>query len=208
MTIMKLNHDTINFATDYCTGKITYIDNPLLANIIDAYIDDANSSTLREAITANVCGYKWISEKLGFDAVDESTEEFKEIKPKRHSKGKFDGGGNFSDLTPKRIDQFKETESGMISSYFVDRRLGYVIEFSLFDIIDHIESQVYKKCVVDGNRYARSTGYNFRHWINSNKLKIHYLNLDLLKEKKCLNKEFEKLLEQKVNDRKLLEQKI
>jgi hypothetical protein len=197
MTIVKLNQSSINLATDFCTGKIKEFSDPVLANFILSYLDDSNSSTLREAVTANICKYKWLNEKLGYDAVDEVTQEYKEIKPKRYTKGRFDGSGNFSDLTPERILKFKETEkeTGMISSFFIHGRLGYVIEFGLSDILDHIASQVHKKCIVEKNRYARSSRYTFKNWINSPKIKIHYIDLPLLKEKNCIHKEFIGLLE-------------
>lgn len=213
MYIMKISQKNIEKITDYCTGKITNLGDEDFTNLVLAYLDDSNSSTIREAVTANVCKYKWISEKLGWDAVDEATNEFKEIKPKRHSKDKkFNGGGNFSDLTPERIkkyqDSLQDSQYGMISSFFINGRLCYVAEFKLSDILPHLAEKVHKKCVKEGNRYARSVEYNYKHYIHSPNLKIHYIDFDLINEKKCFNEEFLEILEQKTNDRKLLEQKV
>jgi hypothetical protein len=181
-----MNQHTIDHITDFVTGKTSVLGDNNYTDLALAYLSDKNSSTLREAITANICGYEWITTKLGFDAVDTATGEFKEIKPKLWSKGRADGGGNFSDLTPKRIAAFKEQPSGMISSFFVNNKLAYVIEYKLSDIMQRLEEQVHLKCVVQQNQYARSCTFNFKHYMDSPHLKIHYIDMQLIDETQCL----------------------
>lgn len=190
MNITILSQDTINLVTKYCLGEIEGFHDPILNNLILSYLDDSNSSTLREAVTSNICGYKWSSDKLGYDALNESTDRHVEIKPKRYSSGLFNGGGNFTDLTPERFSRIKKDNPAMICSFFVYGRLGYIFEFDFADIADAIWENVYTKCVVDRNQYARSSTFNYAHWINSPNLKKHYINLPLLTSKKCLNKKF------------------
>jgi len=202
LIITKLSQEVIKYATEYCLGKIKDEDikDPMFANLMFAYLDDANSSTLREAITANMCGYTWLSEKLGADAIDDETKELKEIKPKRHTKGRFRGAGNFSDLTPERIAQYKKESYGIISSFFIGKKIGYVIEFKMSDIIDCLEKQVIKKCIVEKNKYARSVSFDYKDWIDSPHIKLHYIDLPLLRNANCMAKEFQYKLELKFNN--------
>ena len=97
-----LNQNNIKKITRYVIGEITELGDELYTNLALSYLNDKNSSTLREAITADVCGYEWISEKLGYDAIDTSNNKFKEIKPKSNWV-KYSGNGNFSDLNRKRL---------------------------------------------------------------------------------------------------------
>ena len=65
---------------DRAIGKAIVLD-PLLQEVLDLYMTDVNSSSLREYITTWICGYEPIFGKLGRDAYDPTNNKSKEIKP-------------------------------------------------------------------------------------------------------------------------------
>jgi hypothetical protein len=185
-----LTEEIIEIGYKICTGEAETFGNHYADKLFFAYLNDVNSSTTREALTAYGCNYKWLNGKLGFDAIDESTGEEKEIKPKLYTKIKSSGSGNFSDLTPKRIEKFKNKDFGMINSFFVNNRLAYILEFKFSDILPTIENQVNEKCIIGKNTYARSSQYNYVHYVNSPNLKFHKIDWDLITSTSCINKKF------------------
>jgi hypothetical protein len=178
MTILTQN--TINYVTDFVTGKIKLDNDTIKNNLILSYLSDKNSSTLREAITANICGYKWSSEKLGYDAFDESRQLPVEIKPKLKTKSGFNGNGNFSDLTPEKVNEMLQNNLIMVSSLFHNSQLIHVIEFPFLVIHPVIEKQVFEKCVINKQKQARSANFSSKDYHDSD-IKIHYLNAELSK---------------------------
>ncbi|MEO0139317.1 MAG: hypothetical protein ABIL16_08235 [candidate division WOR-3 bacterium] len=83
----------------------------ILVDLITLYINDKNSSTLREFITVSIAGYEHKKEKVGYDGYKLSSYGkplMCEAKPKNVSKNgerKLDGGGNFTDYTPERLER-------------------------------------------------------------------------------------------------------
>jgi hypothetical protein len=143
-------------------------------------ITDVNSSRLREDLTSFVCGYKSISGKLGYDAVDSVTNQYKEIKPKLFTGKSTNGGGNFTDMTMLRLEKMKNDNINVITSFFSYGKLIYILEFPFECIYDRLYEQIYEKCVVKKNSYTRSASFTYKHYIDNPKLQVKYINWNLV----------------------------
>ena len=86
----------LKLAVDRSLGKPTDDQGELFEELYREYMADANSSSLREQITAAVAGCKSLPGKLGRDAIDIHGRE-KEIKPKNYTTQRHNGGGCFND---------------------------------------------------------------------------------------------------------------
>ena len=194
ISVHKPSQDYIDAALKFCTRQIDTLGHPLADDALFTHLDDSNSSLLREAVLAHVANLKWCSEKHGPDAMDPVTGKNYEIKPKRGDKSPFKGGGSFSDLTEKRIEAMKTTNDGMIVGLFVERRLVLALEFLLSDIMPKLEAKVIKECVEGKNRYARSSGFDYRNYKDSKNLKIIYIDEDMIAEYECIHHELYDLI--------------
>ena len=170
-----INQNNIKKITRYVIGEITELGDELYTNLALSYLNDKNSSTLREAITADVCGYEWISEKLGYDAIDTSNNKFKEIKPKSNWV-KYSGNGNFSDLNRKRLIKMISDNSDVVCSLFNDSKLVIVFEFKLNQIYEKLNKQVIEKCEKKGQDHVRSANFSINDVDGD--IKVHYYNVN------------------------------
>ena len=93
------------------------------------YMEDVNSSSLREIITILVAGYDPIPGKLGRDAIDRLTGASKEAKPKSYTGTSTNGSGCFNDYTRERYNKDIQENLDIVHSLFIGDRLAYVIEF-------------------------------------------------------------------------------
>ena len=129
-------HKELNaFLLDKSKDNLIAIFNDLLTT----YINDKNSSTLREFITVAVAGYNHNEEKIGYNGYRQTTissgeYEYCEVKPKnidrldleKYRNGekktirKLDAGGNFTDYTWKRFDKDLQANLNMLISGFFD----------------------------------------------------------------------------------------
>ncbi len=171
----------LKLAVDRSLGKPTKNQGELFEELYNAYMSDANSSSLREQITAAVAGCKTIPGKLGRDAIDINGVE-KEIKPKNWTGKRTNGGGCFNDYTRKRWKKDCSVNLPIISSLFAEGMLIYVVEFTFDTIADRLDEQIIRVCETEGNRYVRSCSWTYANWIDYPMLKVHYINKDLLKE--------------------------
>lgn len=134
-----MNQELANIIKIYSTGTHKELSNYLLdkskdtiiATLIDLltmYINDKNSSTIREFITVSLAGYTHKEGKIGYNGFRQSAyvpgkTEKCEAKPKnidtiefeKYEKGerktspaKLNGGGNFTDYTPARFERDKK----------------------------------------------------------------------------------------------------
>jgi len=172
----------LKLAVDRSLGKPTEDQGELFEELYREYMADANSSSLREQITAAVAGCKSIPGKLGRDAIDIDGIE-KEIKPKNWNGVKrTDGGGCFNDYTRKRWKKDCNVNLPIIASLFAKGMLIYVVEFTFDTIADRLDEQITRICEEQGNRYVRSCTWSYKHWIDYPMLRVHYINKELLKE--------------------------
>lgn len=176
---------------DKALGKDVQAD-PLLLELLDIYMNDKNSSTMRELITVLLAGYESIPGKLGRDALDTRTNKEKECKPKNYNGTSAQrGAGCFNDYTRKRFQQDLTDSLDIVGSLFVNNQCAFVVEYNIDAIKDKLEQQVHEKCEVKSNAYVRSASWAYDSYINHDSFKIHFIDQDLiLSNPKCMVKPF------------------
>ena len=165
--------------------------------LLTMYINDKNSSTLREYITTIIAGYTYHTQKLGYNEYKQvgigEGSEYCEVKPKNINKNdkkdkKLSGDGNFTDYTWDRFERDYNANLNMLISGFIDGKLIYVIEFPFknTDFCNRLKTQLEKKFLnkirKEGD-YLRSCSFSFKDYIYSDDFKIKFLlNKKELKE--------------------------
>jgi len=176
MTISKQLQQVI---LDYATGKQINVD-PLLLELLQIYMNDKNSSTMRELVTVILAGYDPIPGKLGRDAIDPVTKKEKECKPKNYSGTAQRGEGCFNDYTRDRFNKDVNENLDIVSSLFIDDKCAFVAEYSIDAVKDKLDKQIHEKCEVKQNSYVRSASWAYDSWVNHDSVKIHYIDMDLI----------------------------
>lgn len=204
---MDKNH--LDIITNYCTGTITKkeltdMNGYHYVELLDSYLNDLNSSRLRQDITCNVIGLKVNDKKLGYDSADSSDE----VKPKNISstsikKTKLDCGGNYSDLTHKRHIKYIEDNAIIHCSGFIDGYLMYIIKVPYSELINRFQKILNDK-LPDGdlpNRYVRSASFTFTHIKNSPNIKVEFVRDNIGEFSSFINKELYNYLKMNVYDK-------
>ncbi|MGL6022387.1 MAG: hypothetical protein ACRC0A_04710 [Chitinophagaceae bacterium] len=175
-----------------------------LTDLLTAYMNDKNSSSLREFITVSehnakklgYNGYKHNSSiggnRIGCEAkpknIVTADNENEQTKIK-----KLNGEGNFSDYTPERLEKDLKEKLNMLSSGFIDVELQYILEYPFKVLKKRLIEQLPKER--KKGEYKRSANFNFKHYKDSSDLKIIYINKQaILRNEKYFNKEFFKFL--------------
>ncbi|MGC8913515.1 MAG: hypothetical protein ACP5LE_06290 [Thermoplasmata archaeon] len=175
-----------------------------MVDLLTMYINDKNSSTIREFITVTLAGYTHKEAKIGYNGFKQdvfvpgktikceakpknvNTEEFEKYKrgERRTSPAKLNGGGNFTDYTRERLERDKqEKDLNILVSGFVDGKLIYIIEFPFNspDFVKNLESKIQKwEDKLKGSKsvkgqFLRSADFDYRDYVKSSNLKIVYL---------------------------------
>lgn len=188
----------------------------LFTDLLTTYINDKNSSTLREFITVSLAGYEHSSNKIGFNGFKHTTTGKAiacEAKPKnvssqdleayqagiRKTFHKLRGDGNFTDYTWARFHKDKTENLNMLVSGFVDGKLIYLLEFpfSTKSFTSKLETQLQKQFPEgdEVNKYLRGANFSYKDFIESKKLKIIYCTSDLEHHQNFIVRDFyQKLL--------------
>ena len=190
--------------SSYLLGKSKDTLIGILVDLLTMYINDKNSSTIREFITVTLASYKHKQGKIGYNGFRQDaiipgrtikceakpknidTEEFEKFTKgeRKTSPAKLNGGGNFTDYTPNRLKKDKkEKDLNMLVSGFIDGKLIYIIEFPFNcpDFIANLEKQIKRwQSKLKGSRsvkgqFLRSATFDYKHFINCPKLKIVFL---------------------------------
>lgn len=189
----------------------------LFNGLITIYINDKNSSLLREYITVSLAGYAPTNTKIGYNGFKQSIQiggkviacEAKpqnlntEDNSKRKNPRRLTGGGNFTDYTHKRLAKDRKEDPNMLISGFVDGELIYVLEFPFNhpSFVKRLKIQL-KKRFPNGDKsgeFLRSANFTFEHYKNCKELKIIYLEKDKLeKHKKQLTQKYYDFLSKKI----------
>lgn len=169
----------------------------LLSELLTTYINDKNSSTIREALSVTLAGYTHNPEKLGFNGFRQNSFGKPincEAKPKNirsNENKKLNGGGNFTDYTWARFHKDKQENLNLLISGFLDGKLLYLFEFPFNDIyfLKHLESQLNKKFPNGDIKglYLRSASFSFTHYKNA-EIHIIYVCPQLERYEKFLEK--------------------
>jgi hypothetical protein len=191
-----MNGELLNLISLYSKGELskeTIIENhgEMLMNLLELYINDSNSSTLREAITCQVVGIEYTGKKLGYDS-KETNEEIKPKNVKPGDKKKLDGGGNYSDLTHKRHEKYIEDNVIIHMSGFVNGFLIYVIKINYRDLAPYLQIRL-NKHLPNGdepNKYLRTAYFMYSVIKNAPSLEIEFLRNNLNEYKSCFQKDF------------------
>ncbi len=115
---------------EYLLGKSKNNLIAVLIDLITIYINDKNSSTLREFITVTLAGYKHTEGKIGYNGYKQNVygKPLKcEAKPQNirsDGKRKLNGGGNFTDYTHERLERDLQENLNMLVSGFIDGKLS------------------------------------------------------------------------------------
>ena len=170
----------------------------LFSDLLTLYMNDKNSSKLRELVTAIISGYEFTTEKLGYNGYRQETygKVFCEIKPQNIddcSKKKLNGGGTFNDYTPERFDKDLKERLNVVVSGFIAGRLVYVLEFPFKCLENRLGEQLRKKFGEDLKRkagdYLRSASFSFKHYKDCPELKKIYVSDKLDEFRKCLTRD-------------------
>jgi hypothetical protein len=183
----------------------------IFTDLLTIYINDKNSSTLREYITTTICGYKHNENKIGYNGYRQSAisgkTEVCEVKPKNvessNIKRKLNGGGNFTDYTWDRYNKDAKNNPNMLISGFIDGKLIYIFEFSfnIKSFKNKLKKQLEKKFpnkIRNEGDFLRSASFDYRDFINDKNKLIYLLNKeDLQKYKNNINAKFFEVLYEK-----------
>lgn len=189
----------------------------LFTDILTMYINDKNSSTIREYITVTIAGYNHSENKIGFNGFKQNsiiggkpisceakpknfnTEDFLAYKKglRKTKPASLNGAGNFSDYTFARLKKDTEENPHMLISGFVDGKLIYILEFpyKTQSFIDKIRKQLNKNFPGGKDElghFLRSANFDYRDYINSPELKMIYIlpKNEMLNYKEYITKDF------------------
>jgi len=171
----------------------------LFTDLITIYMNDKNSSLLREFVTVTIAGYTHIMSKIGYNGYKQSSiVEGKttncEAKPKnvdtedheRFERGerknrpnKLNGGGNFTDYTFKRLEKDLHEKPNMLVSGFVDGILIYIFEFPFTHgpFVNRLRNQLNKR-FPEGDltsQFLRGANFYYKDYWGCDDLKIVYI---------------------------------
>lgn len=176
-----------------------------LLDLLTMYMNDRNSSTLRETITVTLAGFTLHEEKLGYNGYRQSVpnkpQEFCEAKPvnvrfdektQKYNRV-LNGGGNFSDYTPERLRKDLGLNPRMLVSGFAEGKLLYLLSFSFSCLEEKLNSLLLKQFpngTRSPNSYLRSAGFSYTDYKDCCGLDIVFISEELAKYSKAINKGF------------------
>lgn len=168
----------------------------LFTELMTMYINDRNSSSLREYVTVTIAGYTHVDDKLGFDGfkITGGKKVWCEAKPRNartedlvlYKAGKrktrparLDAGGSFNDYTYTRLAKDKKENPKILASGFLDGKLLYVLEipFNAKGIIATLTAQLAKR-FPNGpgvNQYLRGASFSFKNYKDDKALVVRFI---------------------------------
>jgi hypothetical protein len=172
----------------------------ILNSMLTLYMNDKNSSTLREFITVSIAGYEQKETKLGYNGYKQSTKVGGkpiacEVKPRNidtesNGKRKHNGGGNFTDYTPARFGKDLRENPNLLVSGFVNGQLIFIIQFPFKcpPFVKNLKEKLKKRFSGRGKsgpgQYLRSAQFTYKDYEDYDGLKLVYLNKDSLASNK------------------------
>jgi hypothetical protein len=191
-----MKEDLTNLIVLYSKGELskeTIIEThgDMFMSLLESYINDSNSSTLRETITCKMVGLETTGKKLGYDS--KLTNE--EVKPKNvkiGGKKKLDGHGSYSDLTHSRHKQYINDNVIIHVSGFLNGLIIYIIKVNYRDLAQHFQNRL-DKLLPNGdetNKYVRTAYFTYKVIKDMPSLEIEYLRNNFNEYKSSFSKDF------------------
>lgn len=134
-------------------------------DFLELYINDSNSSTLREAITCKVIGLEFTGKKLGYDS-KHTNEEIKPRNVQTSTTKILDGYGNYSDLTWRRHNKYIADDVIIHVSGFVNGLLMYIVKFKYIDLAPYLQEML-ERDLPNGdkkNKYVRTAYFTYTNF--------------------------------------------
>ncbi len=202
--------------TDEFLKELSSLSKPTLISVfcdlLTLYINDKNSSKLREIITAIISDCEILTEKLGYNGFrieTPNTKIFCEIKPKNVNTPcvkKLDGRGQFTDYTPERFEKDKKINLKILISGFIDGKLIYIIEIPFNCLEKHILNKLRKKFGDNLERkkgnYLRTLEFSYLSYKNCEYIELIFLSENIEEYKNCLTKPFYEFLKSLKGEKK------
>ncbi len=160
-------------------------------SLLSMYMNDSNSSTLRQLVMCNVAGLKTNPNKLGFDGLDSVVEmKPKNINTELKSKKKLDIGGSYSDMTIPRHNKFIEQNALIHSGGFVNGTLVYQLEITYGSLVPHFQKQLDKFFMGkhEKNKYLRSMYFSYKQVQEFSDPKVLFITDNLSDYRKHMSK--------------------
>jgi len=171
--------------SEYLLGKSKSNLIGVLIDLMTMYINDKNSSTLREFITVTIAGYNHSEGKIGYNGYKQNVygkPMMCEAKPKNvksDDKRKLNGGGNFTDYTHSRLERDLKENLHMLVSGFVDGKLIYIIEFpfNCKTFVEKLNLQLQKRFPTGDitGEFLRSANFSYKDYISCKEKNIIFL---------------------------------
>ena len=200
--ICVMKEELLNLIVSYSKGELSKENiiqayGQMMMDLLEVYINDSNSSTLREAITCKVVGLESTGKKKGYDS--KLTNE--EVKPRNVQTGgkkTLDAWGNYSDLTHRRHNKYLEDNVIIHVSGFVDGLLMYIIKIEYRDLSDYFQNML-NRDLPNGdekNKYVRTAYFTYNNIKDMPSLEIEFLRNNFTDYKTFFQKDFFNYLEQ------------
>ena len=173
--IVKYSHSDSEFSS-------LKIDEGHFMELLKKYLNDKNSSTLRQDIMCVVAGLVSNPKKLGYDG-ESSTDEMKpkNVDTTNPKSKRLDGRGNYSDMTFKRHSAFCEEDAQIHVGGFVDGKHVFQITVPYREMRVYFEDQLRRR-LPNGDQptqYLRSMNFSLAQIKNCSNVALIYLTQDL-----------------------------
>ena len=192
-----------NFCVSVCEDNSKAALVALLSDLLTLYINDRNSSTLREYLTLLVAGYQHSEGKIGYNGFATTGPGGKtlhcEVKPSNarradiaNGRSKLNGSGSFNDYTWKRLEKDTANDPNILVSGFVDGRLVYILEFPFHALIPKLKAQLEKK-LPNGDvpsDYLRGAGFSYIVFRENSEVRLRYRAADFDDFSDCIVRQF------------------
>lgn len=171
---------------EYTKGNTTLegydVPKEVFLELLQKYINDKNSSTLREEIMCRIANLTPNGDKLGFDSLDTNDE----MKPKNYDTNnprakKLSGSGNFSDMTLARHQRFMGLNPTIHIGGFVDGKIIFQIKVPYNGLASHFQKQLDKHFPTGDrpNNYLRSMNYSLPSLKECSEVQVEFLSSEI-----------------------------
>lgn len=201
---MSFNKEQLEFAENYFFGdkKLYEQSDAMCQQWFVSYVQDKNSSSIREEVTLYHLGYQKLDNKHGADGYHPDTKKYVEVKPqylhpnKKGKFGKLTGGGTFNDLTIDKIKMLEKEDWDILCSGFADDKMIFIARFSANDITNYLFDKLNK--IIKKPKRRKSVSFGYNQYKDASNLKILWLDED--NAKKYMTKDMFSIFSKKYND--------